>query len=83
MPLGTAVNWEVTKRGEHWKKCCSIKYGKVWRQGQGVNKSQQESRLNDRRNLISKIHKSAWEGSSRIDRKEVTVGVNIHLVIAP
>lgn len=29
----------------------------------GVNESQQESRLNDRKNLISKIHKSEWQAA--------------------
>lgn len=37
------------------------------KQGQGVNESQQESRLNDGKNLISKIHKSA--GSQQADKK--------------
>lgn len=35
--------------------------------GHGVNESQQESRLNDGKNLISKIHKSA--GSQKADKE--------------
>lgn len=35
-----------------------VKYGKVWGTGRQVKKSQQESSVDDRRNLGSKMHKS-------------------------
>ena len=45
------------------KKCFNIKYGKVLGTRAGVNESQQEFRLNKRKNLISKMHKSASEAA--------------------
>lgn len=37
--------------------------GKYGGPGQGVNESQQELRLKERKNLISKMHKSASEAA--------------------
>lgn len=50
--------------------------GKFGERGQRVKKSQQESSLDDRRNLISKIHKSSSEGRRIMRTKEASVRVN-------
>lgn len=55
--------------------------GKFGERGRRVKKSQQESSLDDRRNLISKIHKSSAEGSSIMGTKEASVKVNIDLLL--
>lgn len=54
----------------------ALNMGKFGQRGQRVKKSQQESSLDDRRNLISKIHKSSSEGSRIMGTKEASVRVN-------
>lgn len=54
----------ATKPGGALRKNVSIlNMEKYWGTGQGVNESQQELRLNKRKNLISKMHKSASEAA--------------------
>lgn len=60
----------------------ALNMGKFGERGRQVKKSQQESSLDDRRNLISKIHKSSTEGSRTMDTKEASVRVNIDLLLA-
>lgn len=59
----------------------ALNMGKFGERGRRVKKSQQESSLDDRRNLISKIHKSSAEGSSIMGTKGVSVKVNIDLLL--
>lgn len=59
-----------------------LKMGKFGERGRQVKKSQQESSLDDRRNLISKIHKSSSEGSCTMGTKEASVRVNTDLLLA-
>jgi len=56
--------------------------GKFGERGHQVKKSQQESSLDDRRNLISKIHKSSSEGRRIMGTMEASVGVNSDLLLA-
>lgn len=56
--------------------------GKFGEQGRQVKKSQQESSLDDRRNLISKIHKSPSEGRRIMGTIEASVRVNTDLLLA-
>lgn len=58
----------------------ALNMGKFGERGQRVKKSQQESSPDDRRNLISKIHKSSAEGSSIMGTKEASVKVNTDLL---
>lgn len=58
----------------------ALNMGKFGEQGRQVKKSQQESSLDDRRNLISKIHKSSSEGRHIMGTKEASVGVNTDLL---
>lgn len=70
---------------EVWGRGCArpaLNMGKFGERGRRVKKSQQESSLDDRRNLISKIHKSSVEGSSIMGTKEASVKVNIDLLLA-
>lgn len=67
------------RRGEATSR---VKYGKVWATGRRVKKSQQESSLDDRGNLISKIHKSSSEGSCTMDTMGPSVRVNTDLLLA-
>lgn len=60
----------------------ALNMGKFGERGRQVKKSQQESSLDDRRNLISKIHKSSSEGSRIMGTKEVSVRVNTDLLLA-
>lgn len=60
----------------------ALNMGKFGEQGQWVKKSQQESSLDDRRNLISKIHKSSSEGRHIMGTKEASVRVNTVLLLA-
>ena len=45
------------------KNVSILNMGKYGGPGQGVNESQQELRLKERKNLISKMHKSASEAA--------------------
>lgn len=56
----------LKRKGENLR----VKYGKVWGTGRQVKKSQQESSVDDRRNLVSKMHKSLREGSGTMSTKE-------------
>lgn len=69
------------QHGEEEEEGSRVKYGKVWGTGRRVKKSQQESSVNDRRNLISKIHKSSAEVSSTMHTKEPSVQVNTDLLL--
>lgn len=60
----------------------ALNMGKFGERGRQVKKSQQESSLDDRRNLISKIHKSSSEGSRIMGTKEASVRVNTDLLLA-
>lgn len=60
----------------------ALNMGKFGERGRRVKKSQQESSLDDRRNLISKIHKSSSEGSRIMGTKEASVRVNTDLLLA-
>jgi len=51
----------------------ALHMGKFGERGQRVKKSKQESSLDDRRNLISKIHKSSSEGRHIMGTKEASV----------
>lgn len=67
-----------------WRRGCArsaLNMGKFGERGRRVKKSQQESSLDDRRNLISKIHKSSAEGSSIMGTKGASVKVNIDLLL--
>lgn len=75
---------------EHWaaEGACgreavapALNMGKFGEQGQWVKKSQQESSLDDRRNLISKIHKSSSEGRRIMGTMEASVRVNTVLLL--
>lgn len=59
----------------------ALNMGKFGERGRQVKKSQQESSLDDRRNLISKIHKSSSEGRRTMRTKEASVRVNTHLLL--
>lgn len=59
----------------------ALNMGKFGERGRRVKKSQQESSLDDRRNLISKIHKSSAEESSIMGTKGASVKVNIDLLL--
>lgn len=60
----------------------ALNMGKFGERGRRVKKSQQESSLDDRRNLISKIHKSSSEGRRIMGTKEASVRVNTDLLSA-
>lgn len=60
----------------------ALNMGKFGERGRRVKKSQQESSLDDRRNLISKIHKSSSEGRRIMGTKEASVRVNTDLLLA-
>lgn len=60
----------------------ALNMGKFGERGRRVKKSQQERSLDDRRNLISKIHKSSSEGSRIMGTKEASVRVNTDLLLA-
>lgn len=71
-PLGTAVDSEATMAKEGRRRDRASMPGEKEEAGRGsggqrVNESQQESRLNDGKDLISKIHKSA--GSQWADKE--------------
>lgn len=59
----------------------ALNMGKFGERGRRVKKSQQESSLDDRRNLISKIHKSPSEGRRTMRTKEASVRVNTDLLL--
>lgn len=76
---------------EHWaaEGACgrevatpALNMGKFGERGEQVKKSQQESSLDDRRNLISKIHKSSSEGRRIMGTMEASVSVNTVLLLA-
>lgn len=58
----------------------ALNMGKFGERGRQVKKSQQESSLDDRRNLISKIHKSSSEGRRIMGTMEASVRVNTDLL---
>lgn len=60
----------------------ALNMGKFGERGRKVKKSQQESSLDDRRNLISKIHKSPSEGRRIMGTMEASVRVNTDLLLA-
>lgn len=60
----------------------ALNMGKFGERGRKVKKSQQESSLDDRRNLISKIHKSPSEGRRIMGTMEASVRVNTNLLLA-
>lgn len=68
------------QRSGGWE--AALNMGKFGERGRRVKKSQQESSLDDRRNLISKIHKSSSEGRRRMGTMEASVRVNIVLLLA-
>lgn len=70
--------------GGGWREAAgpALNMGKFGERGRRVKKSQQESSLDDRRNLISKIHKSPSEGRRTMGTKEASVRVNTDLLLA-
>lgn len=60
----------------------ALNMGKFGERGRRVKKSQQESSPDDRRNLISKIHKSSSEGRRTMGTKGASVRVNTDLLLA-
>lgn len=76
----SAVWWSRRSRGEAAGPALNM--GKFRERGRKVKKSQQESSLDDRRNLISKIHKSSSEGRRIMDTMEASVRVNTDLLLA-
>lgn len=60
----------------------ALNMGKFGERGRQVKKSKQESSLDDRRNLISKIHKSSSEGRRIMGTKEASVRVNTGFLLA-
>lgn len=72
---------ERKESGGGWCARPALNMGKFGERGRRVKKSQQESSLDDRRNLISKIHKSSAEGSSIMGTKGASVKVNIDLLL--
>lgn len=59
----------------------ALNMGKFGEPGQRVKKSQQESSADDRRNLISKMHKSSSEGRRTMGTKGASVRVNTDLLL--
>lgn len=70
------------KKLREGEAAAALNMGKFGERGRRVKKSQQESSLDDRRNLISKIHKSSSEGSRIMGTKEASVRVNTDLLLA-
>lgn len=60
----------------------ALNMGKFGERGRRVKKSQQESSPDDRRNLISKMHKSSSEGRRTMGTKGASVRVNTDLLLA-
>lgn len=73
--------WEV-KGGVEGAAGPALNMGKFGERGQRVKKSQQESSADDRRNLISKMHKSSSEGRRTMGTKGASVQVNTDLLLA-
>lgn len=71
------------REGGGWRAAGpALNMGKFGERGRRVKKSQQESSPDDRRNLISKIHKSSSEGRRTMGTKGASVRVNTDLLLA-
>lgn len=66
------------RAGEAGGRVAALNMGKFGEWGRRVKKSQQESSLDDRRNLISKIHKSSSEDRRIMGTMGASVRVNTY-----
>lgn len=79
---GASQHWAVVEQEEESGRAFpALNMGKFRERGHRVKKSQQESSLDDRRNLISKIHKSSSEGRRTMGTMGPSVRVNTHFVV--